>query len=46
VLIGTSLRVTQDTACRPGSLCPRAEHPKHRREKAERVTLYRAPEPK
>jgi hypothetical protein len=46
VLIGSPARVAQDSACRAGSPCPRFEHPKRRRDKAERVTLYRAPEPR
>ena len=45
VLIGAPTRVAHvTTACRDDSACARAERSKHaKREKAERITLYRAP---
>jgi hypothetical protein len=45
VLIGAFTRATHDaTVCREGSACGRSERSKHgRRDRAERVTLYRAP---
>jgi hypothetical protein len=45
VLIGTPSRVVHDAAtCRANSTCTHAERSKHgKREKPDRVTLYRAP---
>jgi len=42
VLIGSPVRVAHDSACRPGSHCPRTGPRKH--DQANRVTLYRAPD--
>jgi hypothetical protein len=45
VLIGAPARVAHvTTACRSNSACARTERSKHdKREKADRITLYRAP---
>jgi len=39
---GAPAHAAHDVPCRPGKPCAR-EHPRARRDKAERVTLYRAP---
>ena len=43
VMIGTPIRVAHDgAACQPGAGCARADHPRRKRDKSDRVTLYRA----
>jgi len=44
ILIGAPARVSHDAAaCRAGSSCAPADRSKHKRARADRVTLYRAP---